>query len=317
MPLIGINQVQRAERAPSTFDQIAAGLQIAAKLLDTGVNAYAKVQDAAESKKRGMLYEAQAKGWQSKEDLDNRVKESTIRANDSTAAFNTVARPLTLRKDQADVIKKERDNAMPQTYPGEMAIFSTLPERDRDNAIKELKDFNSYTKSGNDSLDSFDNLNNFSRYDAAAPGFLGGNKKAYDAERAKIAAAMIGKFPGIRSDSDFRTIVAPQLPTFTDSDQEKVDKRASFAAWMQSQAPETPLLNSLKGLKSTHLVQDLRLEPRETEQIVGGTAPGAATQSQQRRIVDSKTLNDYASTHNVSVDEAKQLLHSAGFTIGK
>ena len=68
MPLIGINSVQSDPRKPSKLEQIAEGVQIAANVLGTGLNAYKTFgidrpraqSEIKESEAKAKLYESQA-----------------------------------------------------------------------------------------------------------------------------------------------------------------------------------------------------------------------------------------------------------------
>jgi hypothetical protein len=77
--------------------------------------------------------------------------------------------------------------------------------------------------------------------EGTAPGWAGGGRESYQAMKARLAAEVIEKVPGIRSDSDFRNIVEPLLPSPSDEEEQAKFKAAQFKTWLKSKAPATPI----------------------------------------------------------------------------
>jgi hypothetical protein len=62
-----------------------------------------------------------------------------------------------------------------------------------------------------------------------------------------IASQVINKVPGIRSDSDFRNIVEPMLPSPGDPKDTITTKKKVFADFINSVSPETTTYDSIYG----------------------------------------------------------------------
>ena len=123
---------------------------------------------------------------------------------------------------------------------------------------------------------------------------LGGTKAAYDAARAKLAAVLMSKVPGIRSDSDFRNIVDPILTGRLDSPEEKAAKEESFKTWLDAQAPSAPLLESV-GVDSNNF-----LNPEQKKDVDAAIN----TKNKKEAPKYDKDVLDYANTHGITPDEA-------------
>jgi hypothetical protein len=171
MPLIGINTVQKQERAPSTFDQIAAGLQVAAQLLNTGVNAYSKLgpeadkakADAAESAARSRYYDAQTQDYAGTKDLNNRRILSEIGRNDAEAKTAGLLGPLKVNQQMLELAKLSKDVQQPSLTPGQKSLDEAA-----------AKDVNDFVLQGG-AANSYSDLQ---KLDAAKQNLLSGNSNA-------------------------------------------------------------------------------------------------------------------------------------------
>jgi|688.fasta_scaffold08687_22 hypothetical protein len=150
---------------------------------------------------------------------------------------------LELAKLRAETAKAEREAAPVAPGSGVVQALQTVPKEFQSEAYKELKSVTEYNKVQEDVVNAFQDAENIS-LSAAVPGFLGGNSEAYDAWVAKIAGAIVGKVPGIKSDQDFRAIVKPMLPTWTDTNRVAELKKQNMIGFLRSQSPSAPILNS-------------------------------------------------------------------------
>ncbi len=91
------------------------------------------------------------------------------------------------------------------------------------------------------------------------PSAFGGSSEAYKAAKGKIAGAVVGKVPGIKSDSDFENIVAPMLPNPGETPEAAAKKLEIFKGFLKANAPASPLLRGLN------------LEPKSVSEQLGAS----------------------------------------------
>jgi acyl-CoA thioesterase FadM len=124
------------------------------------------------------------------------------------------------------------------------AIQNVIPEKFQKDAVDELGKKTGWDNLTSELLGTFDRMNKVGPWDANVPGYAGGKAESYGAENAKIAGAIIGKVPGIKSDSDFKNIVLPMLPKGSDTPEQARLKKAAFAGFLKQNGPTTPILSS-------------------------------------------------------------------------
>jgi hypothetical protein len=130
------------------------------------------------------------------------------------------------------------------------APMPKIPQAVLNNAIKEKKEYDSYLKVKKDAIDSYKIGGEFGFWEGNMPSveILGnrlGKKSEYDAYVAKIAAQIVEKVPGIRSDADFIRVVKPLLPSPGDPKDTIETKKKIFSDWLESKTPDAPTFKSL------------------------------------------------------------------------
>lgn len=156
---------------------------------------------------------------------------------------NKIKTQAELAKMRADTMKAEREAAGPQGGSGALAALQAVPKEFQQEAYKELKTVTEYNKVQEDVIQAFKDSDKLS-VSAMVPGYLGGKSEAYDAWLGKIAGAIVGKVPGIKSDQDFRAIVKPMLPSPTDTKAIADAKKLNMMGFLRSQSPSAPILES-------------------------------------------------------------------------
>jgi hypothetical protein len=109
------------------------------------------------------------------------------------------------------------------------------------------------------------------------PGYAGGAKDAYEAMKARVAAEITEKIPGIRSDADFRNIIEPQLPKPSDDPKTAAYKVRQFEGLLRSRMPATPITDTYFG--------KAKAQPQK------GGASGAWDQSSYQKMSDQEIEN--------------------------
>lgn len=115
--------------------------------------------------------------------------------------------------------------------------LAKIPVQLRDNHLsqknkQEQFDLNSKVLEG-----LIDEASSTTLYEGMAPQIMGG--KDYDATKAKIAAAIMGVVPGIRSDADFKNLIEPMIPKPGDIPETSKKKAADLKAWLVANRPKT------------------------------------------------------------------------------
>lgn len=123
-------------------------------------------------------------------------------------------------------------------------INAKVPEPMRNNAVKELGEKQQHDTFSNSMMQEYKKISKLGIKDQNIPGYLGGNKESYAAGIAKMAGAIQAKIPGVRSNQDAERIIAPMLPSATDSPDQAKKKVEKFQDWLNSYAPATPILSS-------------------------------------------------------------------------
>jgi hypothetical protein len=134
-------------------------------------------------------------------------------------------------------------SAAPQN--GLQAVMSLVPANLQKEAIKELGEKQGWGRLTTGLMNSYQKLNNIGFLKGSAPGILGGQSDSYDAEVANLAGAVVGNVPNIKSDADFKNIVAPMLPKRKDTPAEAKRKLQSFENFLKQNAPTTPILDGV------------------------------------------------------------------------
>ena len=122
-----------------------------------------------------------------------------------------------------------------------------IPSSLRSKALTEKKAFDEFNKVKDNVLRSYDEGGKFSVIQGYAPSWMGGARSEYQAYKAMVASQIINKVPGIRSDSDFRNMVEPMLPSPGDPKGTIATKKKVFADFINSVAPETTTYDSIYG----------------------------------------------------------------------
>jgi hypothetical protein len=74
------------------------------------------------------------------------------------------------------------------------------------------------------------------------PNFVKGSQKArIEGNNSQVAALLVGKVPGIRSDKDFERVIQPLLPAPTDTKDSLLSKKRALERFLLSQAPASYL----------------------------------------------------------------------------
>lgn len=85
---------------------------------------------------------------------------------------------------------------------------------------------------------------------ATLPSWAGGERSTYEAQKAILAGAIIGKVPGIKSDKDFKEVIEPLLPKSSDTPEAIARNKKIFenfldtsapSAWVQQQKSKQPV----------------------------------------------------------------------------
>jgi hypothetical protein len=124
-------------------------------------------------------------------------------------------------------------------------LMRAVPKDLQSEALKELKTKQEYDRFDSDMTKTYQELNTYG-LSSKIPGVLGGEAPFYAAARAKISGAIIGKVPGIKSDSDFKNIVEPMLPSGADTAAQAEKKLQQFKGFIESARPANPILDGYK-----------------------------------------------------------------------
>ena len=214
---------------------------------------------------------------------------------------------LELAKLKAETAKAEREAAPTAPGGGVVQALQAVPKEFQSEAYKELKSVTEYNKVQEDVVNAFKDAENIS-LSAAVPGFLGGNSEAYDAWVAKIAGAIVGKVPGIKSDQDFRAIVKPMLPTWTDTNRVAELKKQNMIGFLRSQSPSAPILNSF-GYNLAPNFNQQQAQPVTSQQRI---TPALQAQAQAQLQAATQALQK-----NPNDAVAKQVLERAKLILGQ
>lgn len=117
MALIGINPGSgERPRKLSTLEQIALGVDMASKVLGGGLTAYKTLgPDAAETRAKTKLYEAQAESAPGDKDLDRQLKAAQIK-------YYGESKPVELQQKQLETAKLKRELEKPVISPAELEV---------------------------------------------------------------------------------------------------------------------------------------------------------------------------------------------------
>jgi hypothetical protein len=123
-------------------------------------------------------------------------------------------------------------------------LLSGIPERLWNKATEELRKRDEHINATNDAVANAEKMSKIGGISGHMPGIIGGQSEEYDSLKANVSAAVVGRVPGIRSDSDYKNIVVPMLPKPTDTEEVAAEKVATFKRWLEAQTPETPVLRN-------------------------------------------------------------------------
>lgn len=123
--------------------------------------------------------------------------------------------------------------------------ISRLPASMQGRAYEELGKVQEWNKLQDSLSTAYGNLKDTGQ-GGRLPSWIGGSSEEYKAGKARLSGAVVGKVPGIKSDSDFENIVVPMLPTPSETPEAASSKWRNFVEFLNSQAPASPLLDQLK-----------------------------------------------------------------------
>ncbi len=112
---------------------------------------------------------------------------------------------------------------------------------------KETKEVSNYDKNAEKVSSDYSELTKTPLEESAIPSFFGGSREKYQSQLSNISANLVGKFPGIRSDADFRNIIVPMLPSKGETPAVAAEKARQFREFLVSNRPAAPILES-KGM---------------------------------------------------------------------
>jgi hypothetical protein len=128
--------------------------------------------------------------------------------------------------------------------------LSSIPKEMRSEYLKESGASAGFQKAVDAALPIVNEMAKITFKEGALKGALGGKSEKYNAMKARIAAEVIEKVPGIRSDADFRNIIEPQLPSPSDDNETANFKAEQFKRWIQSKKPSTPISDTYFGTQN-------------------------------------------------------------------
>lgn len=179
-------------------------------------------------------------------DKMNMPRATTPQRELSPEQKEALAAKAALDRARADDLAKGKGAAVSPT--GEpLAAGEDIPNSLRSKALSEKKALDEFNKVKTNVLRSYDEGGKFSFIQGNAPSWMGGSRSEYQAYKAMIASQVINKVPGIRSDSDFRNIVEPMLPSPGDPKETIATKKKVFEDFINSVSPETTTYDSIYG----------------------------------------------------------------------
>jgi hypothetical protein len=146
-------------------------------------------------------------------------------------------------------------------------LLTGIPKRLWNKATDERKKLDEHSKVAKDIRQNLEEMAGIGGKEGYIPGWLGGKAAQYDTLKANVSAAIVGKVAGIRSDKDYENIVVPMLPVPGSTPVDAKRKVDIFMNWLQSQAPEAPVLNNYG--------KNIKAPVEETPPAPPPTAPGS------------------------------------------
>jgi hypothetical protein len=172
-----------------------------------------------------------------------------------------------LQGQDKDRAERERHNRAIESLTGKRALgsnpndpLSSIPPQLRDNYLSSETKVKEFDTAINDVEKLIDQAANFSLESHMTPKALGGGD--YDSLKAMIAAAIMNRVPGIRSDADFRNIVEPMIPHPSDPPKLAAERAAKLKAMLRSNRP-------------VNEVSNVYMPKKEEPQRVGNGASGS------------------------------------------
>jgi hypothetical protein len=145
-----------------------------------------------------------------------------------------------------------------QTQDPTLNKLMRLPDSLQKRGLDELGQVQAWNALTDDLIREYDSTKNVGA-SGKIPSMLGGNADAYEASKGKIAGAIVGKVPGIKSDSDFRNIVEPMLPRAGETGESAQRKLQIFKDFLKANGPTSPLLDSM-GMRPTSVSERLNVK---------------------------------------------------------
>jgi hypothetical protein len=192
-------------------------------------------------------------------DAGNQLRERQIGNEEAKVAGLAPKTQAEIDKIKADTALSNARTKAVQTGKPAKSDDGTIDAEDFDtdkrfisSAIKEKKALAEYERATRDALKSFSEGGNYNLWEGYAPSIdIGGTnvtkgkRSEYNAYVAKVATQVIDKVPGIRSDSDFRNLVQPMLPSPGDPKDVVKKKLEIFKNFLEARKPETTTYDML------------------------------------------------------------------------
>lgn len=195
-------------------------------------------QAARASTRMAMLSNAQLK----LQEIASRYQGPEMKARAQQLMAQLDAEKQNAQINLASALQK---SATQQSASPEMTAIMNLPPTIQKTAIEELGKASEWNRLTEDVTSTYGNAMKMGA-SALIPSVVGGSKDQYQAMKGKISGAIVGKVPGIKSDSDFENIVAPMLPRPGESAKAAEEKLKNFEGFLRANAPATPILDSYK-----------------------------------------------------------------------
>lgn len=210
---------------------------------ERAADAAAQASDLNKAKLQIEAFSENLRGDEAKANAKIMIQE--LEAKRQAAQMEALQRFAQIAKDQSEVLKNTAEaGSYSAGQPGAVGIIKSLPKDLQAEGYKELKASEDFEKTKQDVIGAYKEAMKIGP-SGAFPSWLGGNKETYKSWKGKMAGAIIGKVPGIKSDKDFEEVIVPQLPGMLETGAAAQDKLKSFESWIEAQSPSTPLLTSI------------------------------------------------------------------------
>lgn len=187
--------------------------------------AYNRLGDIAQAK--DVVYQAALAG------VSKDVESLAASAKSERVKANALALNSSLQGKRAEAVARTNETIVSSTTK-QVAMGGSASEKAR--AEKERDEAMQFEAGKNAIMAAFESGQKQGKA-GMVPSWMGGSKAEREASVAQVAGAIIGKMPGVRSDSDFRNIIAPQLPSPMDPPDTIEHKRKNLMEYIKSNAP--------------------------------------------------------------------------------